>query len=195
MIMIALFKHAKNFVSKDEARPIFQGIHFDGENAVVTNTNVMVIHRNIPLPVKTIHFKTGKEITGQYPDYKRVIPEKFVSTVIYNDIGEFIKALKVGMSLGEKSDYGPIVSLLGTCLKSKFLNLNFAADLSGCVENDLNEEIFFNGKYLYDILNFFKDEGVAQVKIRFNSKIQPFLVVGSEDVFAVLTPVRVNVTD
>lgn len=188
--MIALFKHAKNFVAKDESRPLFRGICFDGENAIVTNTHVMIIRKNMPLPSKIIHFKTGQELTGKYPDYKKVIPEKTGFNITYSDIDEFIKALKVAMSLGEKTDYGPICSLEGTFLMARNQNMIFTANLTGTILDKPNYETFFNGKYLYDILNFFKEEGVKEIKIGFNTPLSVFLITSDKDVLALLTPIR-----
>lgn len=187
--MLALFKHAKNFVSKSEERPLFNGIYFDGQRAVISNTSLMVVVNDLPFKKQIIHWKTGEEIKGNYPDIDKVIPQETEFNSEFEDIDGFIKALKVAMYLSDKSDYGPICSLEGLFLGAKSKNMIFTANLTGAIMDKPNPEVFFNGKYLYDILNFFKDAGVSKVTIGINGPLAPMKLTTDKNILAVLTPV------
>lgn len=190
--MIALFKHAKNFVSKDPFRPLFQGICFDGERAMVTNTHVAIVVNNMPFAKQIVHHKTGEKIEGTFPDVLKIIPQETEFNAEFTDIDQFIMALKVANSLDPKGDYGPICSLEGTFLCSKSKDMIFTSNLTGTILDNPNHEMFFNGKYLYDILMFFKDCGVSKVTIGFNGPLAPFKLTTDKDVLAVITPIRRN---
>lgn len=188
--MFSLFKHAKNFVG-NESRPIFQGIYFDGERAIVTNTQIMVIDNNLKLPKQLVHYKTGEQINGQFPDCNKAIPKEPKFNVSYANIEEFIRAVKVAKSLHDRnSEYGPMISLEGLFLSSKNNNLIFTAKLAGDILDKPNQETFFNGKYLYDVLNWFKDDGVETVKIGFNGPLNPMLLTTDKGLMAVISPIR-----
>lgn len=191
--MIALFKHAKNFVFKNGSRPIFEGIHFDGKRAIVTNTHLAVIVNNVPFEKRTIHWKTGEEITGDYPNIDKVVPAKTKYTTEFTDINEFICGLKTAMLI-KKDDYGNIVSLYGTLLECESKNAKIAIELSGTVIKGPNPRIYFSAKYLLDILNFFKDAGVEHFTFGFNEPLGVFKITPDKDMLAVLTPIRVTDT-
>lgn len=190
--MIALFKHAKNFVSNNLARPQFQGICFDGERAMVTNTHVVVIVNNMPFAKQIVHHKTGEKIEGNFPNVDKIIPQETEFNTEFTDIDQFIKALKVVILLAPKGDHGPLCSLEGNYLSSKSENMIFTANLTGTILDKPNHQTFFNGKYLYDILMFFKDCQVSTVTIGFNGPLAPFKLTTDKDVLAVITPIRVN---
>jgi len=190
--MLALFKHAKNFVSHSAAKPIFNGIYFDGEKAMVTNTHLAIIVNDMPFKKQIIHYKTGAVIEGKFPDVIKAIPKKTEFNIDFTDIDQFIKALKVAISLDIKGDFGPKCSLEGTFLSAKSSDMIFTAKLTGTILDNPNHETFFNGKYMYDILMFFKDCGVRKVTIGFNGPLEAFKLTTDKGVLALLTPIRIN---
>lgn len=190
--MLAIFRHAKNFVSKYPSKPLFNGIYFDGERAMVTNTHLIVIVNNMPFAKQIIHYQTGAKIDGDFPNVDKVIPKETEFNVEFTNLDQFIKSLKVAISLNPKGDNGPICSLEGNYLSAKGSDMIFTANLTATILDKPNSEISFNGKYLHDILMFFKDSGVKSIKIGFNGPLAAFKLTTDKDVMAVITPIRVN---
>jgi len=190
--MIALFKHAKNFVCKTQDRPLFNGIYFDGKRAIVTNTNLAVIVNDMPFKKQIIHFKTGAVIQGNFPDVDKVMPKSTEFNTEFTDIDQFIKSLKIGRSLDPKNGYGSICTLEGTNFSAHCEEMNFTSSLTGIVLDKINPKIAFSGKYMYDILIFFKDCGVKVVTIGFNTPTSVFKLTTDKGVIALLTPIRIN---
>lgn len=191
--MLALFKHAKNFAAKDDSRPLFRCIHFDGKRAIVSNTHLMVVVNKLPFETKMIDIVTGKEIKGKMPDFDRAIPKTFQYHTAFTDINQFIKALKTSMAINKGFNYYDEVSLCGLKLKSKNEYMEFSATLQGSVVDQKNPEIWFQAKYLHDILTFMKDAGAKTITIGFNEPNAPFIITPDiMNIFAVVTPVRKN---
>lgn len=102
--MITVFmQHAKNFVCKDESRPVFCSIMFDGENAIATDTKMLVV-----VPFKSekaiIRYKNGAIVGAGCegaPNYKKIIaaenPEKIV--IDRDGIGQWISTLKTAQKV------------------------------------------------------------------------------------------------
>jgi len=132
-----------------------------------------VIVNNIPFAKQIIHCQTSAKINGIFPNVDKVVPEKTEFNTEFTDLDQFIKALKVAISLNSKGDHGPICSLEGNYLCSNTGNKDmiFTAILTANIIDKSNSKTCFNGKYLYDILMFFKDSGVSKVTIGFNSPL------------------------
>lgn len=81
-IVKALFSYA---VSKEQIRPIMQGVHFEEDVCVASDTHVLVVYKasNPALAGKT-KLEDGTDIDGKYPSFKRVIPKKAGTPVNYN---------------------------------------------------------------------------------------------------------------
>lgn len=90
-IVKALFSYA---VSKEEIRPILQGVHFEEDVCVASDTHVLVVYKasNPALAGKT-KLEDGTDIQGTYPSFKRVIPKKAGKPVNYN-WGQVYRAIK-----------------------------------------------------------------------------------------------------
>lgn len=195
--MIALFKHAKNFVSKSEAKPLFNGIHFDGKRAMITNTCLAIVVDNIPFEKQTVHYKTGAKIAGNFPDIDKVIPKETAFNTDFTDINQFLKALKIANSMNDIKlkffEYNPPCWLRGNEFGSKNnYGMEFTANLTGLALQSEYPKIYFNGKYMYDILNFFKDYGVTKFSIKTNHAHSAFMLTTDNGVMALLTPIRVE---
>lgn len=90
-IVKALFSYA---VSKEQIRPIMQGVHFEEDVCVASDTHVLVVYKasNPALAGKT-KLEDGTDIQGTYPSFKRVIPKKAGKPVNYN-WGQVYRAIK-----------------------------------------------------------------------------------------------------
>lgn len=68
-----------DFVSKDENRYFMTGVYYENGFAVATNGRVLIkLKTNYPSEYegKIINPSNGKEIDGQFPNYKKVFPKK-----------------------------------------------------------------------------------------------------------------------
>ncbi len=193
--MLTILKHAKNFVGDRSDKPIFQGVHFTGNEIAVTNTRVLVFKTNYPSDVKTIHYKTGIPLDVIYPAVMKCIPLDSKISFEFNGINDWINALKICMLVTKGSDYSPC------SLKSDAGRLQLVASCRGIYSSypPVNllkgyplENISFNAKYLHDILVFFKESGVTVVTMGFNTALSPIKLTTDKDVLAILMPLRWN---
>lgn len=90
-IVKAMFSYA---VSKEQVRPLMQGVHFEEDVCVASDTHVLVVYKasNPALAGKT-KLEDGTDIEGRYPSFKRVIPKKAGTPVNYN-WSQVYKAIK-----------------------------------------------------------------------------------------------------
>lgn len=81
-IVKALFSYA---VSKEKIRPILQGVHFEENVCVASDTFVLVVYKaSNPALAGTTKLEDGSDIKGTFPAFKRVIPKKAGTPVNYN---------------------------------------------------------------------------------------------------------------
>lgn len=90
-IVKAMFSYA---VSKEQVRPLMQGVHFEEDVCVASDTHVLVVYKasNPALAGKT-KLEDGTDIKGTFPPFKRVIPKKAGTPVNYN-WSQVYKAIK-----------------------------------------------------------------------------------------------------
>ena len=191
--MQALFKHAKNFVG-DYKRPIFEGIYFDGENAIVSNTFLAVIVKNQPVPEKRlVHWKTGQLIDGNYPDVVKLIPAVTQNEFYIQNIAVWLPFLKNAVAISKKNvdiaaQYP--VTLTGSdkvIMKTYNPAETYAVTLP-CVIGD-PFEIRFNVKHLHDIFSFFREIGATAVTWGFNAPNAVMKLTTEKGVLAVVTQI------
>jgi DNA polymerase III sliding clamp (beta) subunit (PCNA family) len=190
--MLAFFNNVKNFVSKDDSRPMFQGICFDGKRAIATNTHVLIA-ANFPAKKALIHYKTGEEIKAKFPDVNKVIPKKTKNVIECELIFDWIAALKTAMAVCGTYDYdGVCLSVADGVLrlKAKILGSSYETILPITSIKGNPEDIYFSAKYLRDILIFFKDANVSKFTLSYNGPLQPMKFTADKQVLAVLTPIR-----
>lgn len=190
--MLALLKHAKNFVNKDEDRPLFNGIYLDGNRAIISNTHLLVIVNGIHAQKQIIHYKTCREIEGNYPDVDKIIPQKTAINFDIDNIHEWVKALKISLAVTNKSDYNicRLRSEKGNLfLETTTVETTAKTSLYTKVD-DVN--IAFNAKYLHDILMFFRDMEVETVHFGMNDRLKPIKLTTDKNVYAMLSPVRTD---
>lgn len=90
-IVKALFSYA---VSKEKIRPLMQGVHFEEDVCVASDTYVLVVYKaSNPALAGTTKLEDGTDIKGTYPAFKRVIPKKSGKPVNYN-LSQVYRAIK-----------------------------------------------------------------------------------------------------
>lgn len=192
--MLAFFNNVKNFVAKDPSRPLFQGICFDGKRIVATNTHVLVGVTNFISEPKIVHYKTGEEIKGTYPDFDKVIPESTENNIAAYQISDWIRTLKIAQSI-DKDEYLSVslvvkdgkVKIQRKCLTDEYVSEMPVHSIDGEMP-----VIHFNAKFLHDILVFFRDANVTNFTIGYNEWNKPMKITADKNVFAVLCPVRAS---
>jgi len=190
--LLTILKHAKNFVGDRSDKPIFQGVHFTGNEIAVANTHVLVFRTNFPSEKKTIHYKTGVPVEGTYPAVIKCIPPESKIKFVFKDLGNWINALKICLLVTKGSDFNmcSLETDMGRLkIRSSGHGVYSAEPLLHEVKGDFLETISFNAKYLHDILVFFKDSGVTTVTMGFNTALSPMTLTTDKDVLAVLTPI------
>lgn len=190
--MLAFFKNVKNFVCKDDSRPKFQGICFDGKRAIATNTHVLIA-ADFPAKKALIHYKTGEKINAKYPDINKVTPKKTANVIESEFINEWIELIKTAMAVCGKYDYDAIcLKVVDDAVKLRVSKLESTYEtlLPGKCIKGKPEDIYLSAKYLRDILIFFKDANVNKFTLSYNGPLQPIKFTADKEVLAVLTPIR-----
>jgi DNA polymerase-3 subunit beta len=142
------------------------------------------------------HFKdidlVSKLIEGEFPNYKKIIPEVSETKVKIN-LDDFTKVIKLAnifaregsgnVKLEIKSKGKIIISTTTASLGDNISNLK--ADVEG-----VDSEITFNTKYLLDVLNNIKSK---QIYLELNGKLNPGVIkpVGKTDYLHIIMPLRV----
>lgn len=66
-----------SIVSKETIRPMMTGVFFDEDCCVASDTHILVVYKHkFPEHKGKILSATGEQISGNYPNYKRVFPAK-----------------------------------------------------------------------------------------------------------------------
>ena len=130
-------------------------------------------------------------IDGNFPDYKRVIPEENNNVLELNRENLLSAVDRVSTVVNEKS---PVIKL--KLLKDQ-INLNTANNDNSTATEDLNAhyngdefEIGFNSKYIMDIVNNLEDEIIS---INFKDSSSPKIAEekSNPNLVYVLMPMRV----
>lgn len=190
--MLALFKHAKNFVIKDMARLVFNCIYFDGKRAIVANMHLAVIVNDLPFKKQLMHYKTGEAVDGKFPDIDKVIPTETTTNIEIDNLKAWLDAVKAMRTvIGRRYDYD-VVSLIGNELSVNSESIKLTAILPTVSIDKTNEKISFSAKYLHDILAFMIDAGVQHLTLGINDKYSPMKFTTDKNIIAVLTPIRTS---
>jgi len=190
--LLALFKHAKNFVSKDMSRPVFNCIYFDGKRAIVSNTHVMVIVNDLPFRKQLIHYKTGEVVEGMFPNVDKVIPLETSTNIEINDLKAWFDAVKAMRAVIGKRYDCDVVNLVGNELSVNSESIKLTAILPVVKIDQVNSKISFSAKYLHDILAFLIDAGVQNIVIGINEPTAPMKITTDKNIIALLTPIRTS---
>lgn len=134
----------------------------------------------------------SRTISGQYPDYKQIIPEKFTSEARVNK-QELLRAIKacsifssdgindINLFLNKEKKEIAISSTSGQIGESE---INLEADIFG-----ENSDIKLNYKYLIEGLNNIKEEEVV-IKIADNNSPCLFSGKGDRDYIYIVMPIK-----
>ena len=131
-------------------------------------------------------------LEGKFPDYKKIIPEKFVS-VLNVDRQEILKAVKVASIFARDN-----ANIVHFNLKSKDQTRSVAATAremgegSSIIKCSVSGEdlvISFNARFLLEVMNVFT---ASELKLEFSGPLKPIRIIesGNENFFHVLMPVR-----
>ncbi len=132
-------------------------------------------------------------IEGSFPDYNRVIPDKF-ETVVFFEPQQFLDATERVSLMAKDSDYNIIKFHFDQdmiTLSSNNPDVGKACETVPAAIQGPGIEIAFNAKYVIDIL---KNLGSDKAMMSFNNSISPACVrpADSEKYTYVITPVRTS---
>ena len=131
-------------------------------------------------------------LEGKFPDYKKIIPSKFISVLTVNR-EEILKAVKVASIFARDN-----ANIVHFALKIKDQSLSVSASaremgegssiLKGAVSGE-DLMISFNSRFLLEVMNVFTS---SELKLDFSGALKPIKITenGNENFFHVLMPVR-----
>ena len=128
-------------------------------------------------------------LTGEYPDYKRILPTEFKTECLVN-VDELRNALKCGSIINTKQNLVKLdIGADSISVMSNGEEASFDADVA-CNTQGEGLKIAFNQKYLMNTINAINTE---EAVMKFNSSVSPCVVTGKdEDGAHLLLPVRVQ---
>tara|TARA_B100002052_G_scaffold295050_1_gene320859 strand:- start:229 stop:1344 length:1116 start_codon:yes stop_codon:yes gene_type:complete len=134
---------------------------------------------------------TSKLIDGNFPDYKRVIPDNNDSVLEINRINLLSAVDRVSTIANEKS---PVIKFN---ILENIINLNTVNNENSTATEDLdanyngkNIEIGFNSKYVMDIINNLEDDNIF-INLKDNSSPITISEKSKPNLIYVLMPMRV----
>lgn len=176
-----------DFVSKDENRYFMTGVYYENGFAVATNGRVLIkLKTNYPSEYegKIINPSNGKEIDGQFPNYKKVFPKK-EDLVDRSDrlahITDYLSSATMAVALSSKNYYIPVI-FGNTLVRGDQLQtaLAFARDKGFnkvLQEDNFNlktvSELDEKGKEVFKYYNITKETG-SDIKENYRHKYYSF---------------------
>jgi hypothetical protein len=187
-VITTFIRHAKDFCSRNPAKPLFQCVMFNGQQAFATDSYLCVA---VPFVsgVCNINLMSGEVIEGSQPDWIKTMPINFSGSIDFNthDINSWINALKAAQIVYGKYDM-KCCSIDGCKLSVEHEGSKFEASLLGNIEGDVHIKVQI--KYMLDVLKFFADlVGPADVKIRDSGDGRIFVIEHSSGAVAIISEV------
>lgn len=189
-----------DFVSKDENRYFMTGVYYENGFAVATNGRVLIkLKTNYPSEYegKIINPSNGKEIDGQFPNYKKVFPKK-EDLVDRSDrlahITDYLSSATMAVALSSKNYDIPVI-FGNTLVRGDQLQtaLAFARDKGFnkvLQEDNFNlktvSELDEKGKEVFKYYNITKETG-SDIKENYRHKYYSFDEL-PDDVKEIVTP-------
>ena len=189
-----------DFVSKDENRYFMTGVYYENGFAVATNGRVLIkLKTNYPSEYegKIINPSNGKEIDGQFPNYKKVFPKK-EDLVDRSDrlahITDYLSSATMAVALSSKNYDIPVI-FGNTLVRGDQLQtaLAFARDKGFnkvLQEDNFNlktvSELDEKGKEVFKYYNITKETG-SDIKENYRHKYFSFDEL-PDDVKEIVTP-------
>jgi DNA polymerase-3 subunit beta len=130
-------------------------------------------------------------IDGQFPDYNKVIPATFVTTVILNT-DQFLDAVERVSLLARDGEYNVVKFFFkdgAVVISSNNPDIGKAREIVDATTNGNEVEIAFNAKYVTDILKNIDSE---ELVFSLNTPLSPAGIkpVGDDNYTYIITPVR-----
>lgn len=191
-------KHAEKVTKKvGEARPVLNGVHHaeDGD-LIVTDSHRLYLAKEAQSQKdgSVICPKSGASIEGSYPDVSRLIPDNEPKMKIELDVVEALKASKALKACGQLADKVPMFRVEVKEGNEAYIGINnlamSAEYRASYAEISDNHELIFNGQFLIDALEMFKDAGYSKVMLNTHGSMRPFIVKQDDSLMAILLPVR-----
>lgn len=136
-------------------------------------------------------YMTSRLIEGQYPDYRRVIPEEYAITAVL-DTSSFFQAVERASLLTREGNYNVVkFKFTPECITVYAHNADVGQateTVPAQVEGD-ELEIAFNARYVTDVLKIITAE---KVSFALNTPLSPACIkgVGDDQYIYIVTPVR-----
>ena len=198
-----MYKHMKNFITKDRSRPCFNCVCFDADKAVATDTHVLAVAKGLPLRDKP-YFEPLLENVDMndlaFPDYKRVLPKSEPrAKYVLQESGEPILITSL-MNI-----FKFLKSYTGNCVITCY-----DSSLWAYAENELEESVRFrliqdsqlkglsftvsySTDYLFRAFSFFRDLHTKGLTMKwFDLGNLLSLTLESEDLLVYILPIRNN---
>ncbi len=163
-------------------------INFD----VPTDVNVFWLKNQVAFSFDNIYVMS-RVIEGQFPDYKKVIPNEFSSFCLV-EANKLFEAVERVSLLAKDGEYNIIkIKFTETAIELSGNNpdAGSATEVLDTSPEGEPVEIAFNAKYLLDVLRI---AGAGTVKFHLKSALSPVMIKILEDIdyTYILTPIRTN---
>lgn len=195
-------KHAEKVTkSAPASRPALKGVYHapDGTLYVTDSCRLYAAqgaHSNVEED-SIIEPKTGRTISGNYPDVSKLIPDRSAAKLIARltikeAFDAFNALLKVNQVVGkghERVNAKPVDD--GEKIAFIVENPVMTARYEAPVQEGELEELTFNTTFMVDALRLFKDAGVTNAELRFYGDLRPFTITDGS-LLALISPIRVT---
>lgn len=194
---VKFLKHAAKVTKGvSGARPILTGVcHFEDGSLAVTDSHRLYYATNVIETSKQVvkHPTTGEVIEGNYPEIKRLLPDKDNKRFeVPLNVPETLIALKMMLLVDKKIMVRFTVESHDLMMKVATHSTQVSFNAGGLHDNkkDYSEvNCLVNAKYLLEAFEFFKDLGFYQVVLNFYDNNRP-ITIGMHDVTALVLPIR-----
>jgi hypothetical protein len=158
-------------VSKDELRPVMQGVFKDSEKGRLVTTDAMkMVIINDPTIKKTeiVEPKTGKVIDGKYPNYDVVIPKD-------NPIKRKVKVKEW------------LAQLNGLAETKKFFDKTIAVKIIIG-----NQEFAFDSELMRDVFTVMAEQGITEVELQLSQPNRALVIESNKGVMGLVMPFMIG---
>ncbi|HZK03876.1 MAG TPA: hypothetical protein VFC94_05655 [Bacteroidaceae bacterium] len=148
-------KALTRILSKDDLRPVLQGVFYDANNKVMVAADtyrMLVIPNKAIKKTRILDPKTNKEIEGQFPNYREVIPKN--------------------ENVAEIKDISPLIAHLNGIVKAnKFITKGIIAE----IEYD-GKIIYVNPAVMLDVLTAMQNTGTKSVRMELPDEVRAIVL-------------------
>ena len=133
----------------------------------------------------------GRMIEGAFPDYERVLPNEFATTVVF-DRDELLQNTRLASIFAKESSNIANLEISGGRMKitTRTQGVGEGEIIVECTKTGGDNKIAFNIRYLLDVL---KNQTAAELTLGLNSPTEPAVFMTSEKDFShVIMPIQVD---